>query len=333
MLLIENEYENLIESLRFKKNSNILICIPTFKSYEITAETIKSFLSQKGVVIDIMITGPSGDIEKLAELFPQINYCLTKDNYGSSGNQLINIYISKKFKYEFVMLNDNDAKLVGDDSLNIMIQKIINENLYVTFPIPFGYSSTDNLEFCTFHCCLYRVEVFNLIDNYFLFDYFLIFDDTALLIKLKKYKNYIKQASVYMSHPEKPTVFFSYTRMFFFVRSYFSFMFYEKVSIWSKIYYLFLFKPYWSIPMYFLYSILNLDFKFFKIFFIALNQVIFKKYKLLSFENPKIKYEEVQDPENKELYKKFNLTTDVILPKKYIYFIDENLKKRFLKKI
>jgi hypothetical protein len=331
----DQDAKSLIRELLINKKSDLLVCIPTFKSYEITKDTINSFLNQTGVNLDILITGPTGDIEMLCKDFPKINYCITIDNFGSSGNQLINIYLCKKYNYKYAVLNDNDAQLSETNSLSIMLNHLKDKKLLVTFPTNNldTMADTDRLSFCTFHCCLYDVDIFHKIKDYFLFDYFLIFDDTSFLIKLRKYKDKIKQTNVLLLHPEKPMVFFTYTRMFFFVRSYFSFMFYEKVSFFDKFYYLFLFKPYWSIPMYFLYSIFNFDLKFFKIFFISLFQVITKNYHLINLEPPKIRYEELQDPIHKYLYKKFNLTTDVIFPKKYLSYLDEKGKIKYLRKI
>jgi hypothetical protein len=330
----KNNFFEYIEKTSIIKKNDLLICIPTFRSYEVTKETIISFLNQTGVTKDILVTGPSGDIEKLIEDFPEINYCLTKDNFGSSGNQLLNIFICKNYNYKYAVLNDNDARFIDNNSLSIMLENLKENKLLVTFPINNLSKNIDQekIEFCPFHCCLFNTEIFYKLDNYFLFDYFLIFDDTSFSIKLKKFKDRIKQTKVLYAHPEKPMMFFTYNRMFFFVRSYFSFMLYEKVSIIDKIYYLFLFRPYWSIPMYFIYSILNFDFKFFKIFFIALFQVLTKNYHLISFEAPKIQYKEVLNPNNKFLYKRFNLISDVIFPKKYLSYIDEKEQVRYLKK-
>jgi GT2 family glycosyltransferase len=332
----EINFQELIQIEYVNKTCDLLICIPTFNSFDITKDTIQSFISQVGLKSDILVTGPSGDIDKLRVLFPQINYVLTKDNYGSSGNQLINIFIVKKYGYKYFLLNDNDAKFKENTSLVKMLNNLKKNNLLVTYPIlisqKFGIESK-KFAFCTFHCCLYNSEILNKIESYFDFNYFLFFDDTSFLIKLKKFKDRIQATEVYFVHPEKPTKFFNYLSMFFFTRSYFNFMFYEKVSIWQKIYYLFLFRPYYLIPMYFLYSILNFDFSYFSIFFQALFQVLTKKYNIPNLSSSMIKYEVILKPLNQGAYKKFSLFTDIIFPKTYIKFLNEKSEFVYLKLI
>ena len=86
-------YKNYIQKLHLNKKNDLLICMPTFNSYDITSQTIKSFYEQENVDFDLMVIGPSGDIEKLSQRYPEINYCITKENFGSSGNFLISIFI------------------------------------------------------------------------------------------------------------------------------------------------------------------------------------------------------------------------------------------------
>ena len=330
----EIDFQNLIADELVKKTCDLIICIPTFNSYEVTKATIQSFYDQEGVEKDILITGPSGDIEKLKAFYPDINYVLTKDNYGSSGNQLINIFMAKKYNYEFIMLNDNDARLVDNESLGILMKNLKKNNLLVTFPIPTSKKYEDELEkcdFCAFHCCLYSLEIFKKIDFHFDFNYFLFFDDVSFLIKLKNYKDKVKASKVYCIHPENPLKFFEYKTMFLFTRSYFNFMFNEKLPLDQKIYYLFLYRPHALIPMFFLYSIINFDFTYFSMFFSALSQVIMKDFKLINFPKPRIKYDKVCFPSNIDEYKNFNLLTDVVFPKPKFKFLNENSEYVYLK--
>jgi len=328
-------FDTLILEKRIEKNAELLICIPTFKSYEITKQTVLSFLNQEDVHFDILISGVSGDIELLAKDFPNINYIITKDNYGSSGNQILNIFISKKYNYKFVMLNDNDSRFEKYDSLKKMIHNMLDNDLLVTFPLH------ENLEikfediepfkdyFFPFHCCLYSIEVFRDSEYYFDFNYFLCFDDVALIIYLKRFKNRISCSEVIYSHPEKPGKFFNYNFQFYFTRSYFNFMFHEKVPILDKIYWLFFYPPHFLIPGYILYSLVNKDLEYFKILFIAFSQALFKRYKLINFKHPKYVYEEFFGNVEAPIFKRFNCRTDIIFPKKYVFIDEGKYKKRY----
>ena len=108
-------------------------------------------------------------------------------------------------------------------------------------------------------------------------------------------------------------------------------MLYEEVSVWQKIYYLFLFRPYYLIPMYILYSVLNKDLTYLNIFYKAIGQAITKKFSMPEISGSKIKYQVNSDPTNPSIYKKFSLFTDVIIPKQHIKFLNDKSEYVYLK--
>ena len=97
-------YLNYIVNSKILKRSDIQINIPTFNSYEITKNTIKNLLKQKGIQFDILlIDNGSDDYKKLIKNFPQINYVVLKENTGSSGAQRIGAELALGNKYEYII--------------------------------------------------------------------------------------------------------------------------------------------------------------------------------------------------------------------------------------
>lgn len=316
----ENFFE-FIEKISINKVNDLIICLPTFNSFEITKATINSFFAQENINFDLLIIGPSGDIEKLVEVFPNINFCLTKDNFGSSGNQLLNIYLSNYFNYKFTMLSDNDAVLLEKDGLQKMFKNLISQNLWVTYPNNKKfYSKTNNNFFMTFHCCLYNNEIFKNIENLFNPNYFLTLDDIAFLGILLKYINNIDGTNTSYYHPYKINSMFTYQHKFFLIRSHFIFAFREKVPLKFKLI-RFDFK---TIITWIISATVNFDLEFFKIFLMAVYQVITENYYLPIFKLSKVKYIEISSPNDKSIYKESNFFYESIFPRKNIYQVEMN---------
>lgn len=319
----DNNYKDYIEKLHLKQKYDLLICMPTFKSFDITSETITSFLNQKKVYFDLMVTGPTGDIERLIEKFPQINYCLTKDNYGGSGNQLLNIFISRNSNYTYVMLTDNDALLLEDDGIHKMLKNMNNNNLLAIFPTDYAKKSLP------FHCAVYKVDLFKMMKTFFLPYYFLQYDDIAFTSRLNKFKDRFDVSDVKYFHPLKPEKFLNYNLMFFTLRSFFIFIFLEKVGLVSK------FRIsetiLYPLVIWFINSILYFDFMFFKIFFLSLYQVITKNFEMIKFPKEKFFYRKVEITSNidTEIYK-FQTTLGIIFPQKYLKCKDLSGYKYFV---
>jgi len=321
--LNDDNYKDYIEKLHLKQKNNLLICMPTFKSFDITSETITSFFNQKKVSFDLMVTGPTGDIERLIEKFPQINYCLTKDNYGSSGNQLLNIFISRNSNYTYVMLTDNDALLLEDDGIYKMLKNMNNNNLLAIYP-----TNIFNGVSLPFHCAIYKVELFKVMKTFFLPYYFLQYDDVAFEYHLSKFKDRFKFIDVKYFHPNKPEKFLNYNFMFLNFRSFFIFIFLEKVDLATK------FKVFetilYPLVIWSLNSIVNFDFMFFKIFFLTLYQVITKKFEIIKFPKEKFFYREVEITSDIDIEKyKLQTTLGIIFPQKYLKRKDLNGYKYF----
>jgi len=208
-----HNYQNLILIEKINKKEDLLICIPTYNSYEITKKTIIMFKNQQNVNFDILITGPSGDIELLTNDFNDLNFIVSKENYGHAGHELINIYIAKKYNYDYVVLNDNDSRLMSENGLSQMLHNIKSRDLLVTFPLQYLVNYSQNIDnefvdFCPFHTCLFSKEILNQIKDPFYLEYFVSFDDVSFLLYLKKFKSRIKSTNTHYKHPSKPYKFF-----------------------------------------------------------------------------------------------------------------------------
>lgn len=285
-------FKDYILSINLNKSSDLLICIPSYNSYAITSKTIESFLFQKKIKFDILVIGPSGDIEKLAENFPQINYCITKDNYGSSGNQLLNIFISKHNLYKYFILTDNDARLIEENTLNTILNILISRKLVCVL----------NSTAVAFHCGLYSREIFDKINYFFNPNYFLWFDDTSFMKKIQfYYPNRYELVEFDYFHPKKlEGTCFSYKYAYIFTRSILIYLFREpfpfrvKLSAWYL-------RPCLFFLIYFSFKY-RLD--FLKMFFNSLQQVLKDDYNFSYLEkiNPKFSYKEISEFEAKENY-------------------------------
>lgn len=310
----KQNFMDFIYIIELVKRNDLLICIPTFNSYDVTSKTIEEFYSQSYKKFDIMVIGASGDPEKLKERFPGINICVVNGNYGSSGNQLLNIFISQFYDYKYVMPNDNDAILLDKDGLSKMMENMTRNNLLATYP---SISKNDFYKFATFHCAIYKVEMLKMMDHYFLPDYFLQFDDVAFFLNIKKYLGRTNLTEVKFYHPFKIDGMLKYSFMFFTLRSFLILILHERINFIDRlrsfrtIYYIFF--------VWVLYSVFNLDFVFFKVIGHALYQVVTKDYKLLKFPKEKFFYKKVNIVSEFEAEKfEFLSTLRLIFPQKYV---------------
>jgi hypothetical protein len=152
--------------------------------------------------------------------------------------------------------------------------------------------------------------------TFFLPYYFLQFDDVAFHYHLSKFKDRFNVSDVKYFHPDKSEGIFNYKSMFFAIRSFFIFIFLEKLDLATK------FKQYWfllSLVVWSLNSIVNFDFMFFKIFFLSLYQVITKKFEIIKFPKEKFFYREVEITSDIDIEKyKFLTILGRIFPQKYL---------------
>ena len=319
------DYQELILYENIIKRCDLIICIPTFNSYEVTKATIQSFYDQEGVEKDILITGPSGDIEKLKAFYPDINYVLTKDNYGSSGNQLINIFMAKKYNYEFIMLNDNDAMLLNTLGLGKLKSDLLtNPELDLIYGqlVQIQCISRDSTclqygddFFFPFYCVLYKSKVFEN-DYEFLFEYFIFFDDIVLCNLLKSKVKYACQLEVKIIHPLKYGRFHSHYLALMFVRSLLLYLFREKVSISNKIRTIVAFTP--PVLYFFINSLIHLDLDFSFSCFRILISVIFRTEYIVQSSKIYYRFKEVKHTKDC-FFEKASFMVN-FFPRKYLSF-------------
>lgn len=225
-------YEDYVLENNIEKRNKLVVNIPTFKTYEITKQTIEMLMAQKGIKFDITIIGPSGDIESLLKDFPQLNHILLKDNYGSSGAQAIGIYFALKNEYEFICVTDNDALLLEDTGLSRLMQRL-TQNETTTAVVPrhtesFPRESPEkNIPSWAFHFLTIKASIFEKIDihNFYIFLYS---DDVSLTSKISSHGNLVMCPNVsyyhYPFHPKSLGNFYSY----FYLRGLMILMFREK---------------------------------------------------------------------------------------------------------
>jgi len=335
-----SNFKRYLKTLSLNKKAEMLICIPTFNSFSVTKSTIESYLKQKNVKFDLLITGPSGDIEELAKFFPEINFCITYDNYGSSGNQLLNLFICKFYKYKFFSLTDNDAVLLDEFGLDKMLNLMKKRKLVWVYPILNNIKLDEVREYSppVFHCCLFSSEIYKNNDYFFNPNYFLLFDDVSFgqRIDFCFFRKH-RYANVRYYHPIKLHVMsFDLKYSFFCTRSILIYLFREKFPLNFKITFKYL-RPAISILVIFF---LKYRFDYIKIFYESLIQVIKDDYNLDVVQNlkNKINYIELSKEESISIEKtgKIKLIEnpyETIFPPKMFKFMDADNNFKYFKRI
>jgi GT2 family glycosyltransferase len=220
-----NNYHRYIKNKKVTKSNDLIICIPTYNSFQLTKSTIDTFYSQSFKDFDLIIIGESGDIEKLNNVFPSINFILTNENYGGTANKLIGMYLAIEMNYEYCMINDNDSYLLNNDGLEILMKNIRNNNCMAVRAShssnydpnkPDIYFSKE--PFCVFHCCILKTEILKNIKlpNQ---NYFIIHDDISFLCNFYEKYQILTNQIVNYYHPLKISFYkFENFYKFFFIR-------------------------------------------------------------------------------------------------------------------
>ncbi len=281
-------YLNYIVNSKILKRSDIQINIPTFNSYEITKNTIKNLLKQKGIQFDILlIDNGSDDYKKLIKNFPQINYVVLKENTGSSGAQRIGAELALGNKYEYIIFTDNDAILLDTLGLSKMKKKLdSSSDLVAVVPShteSFGLSCHKDfyVRNWSFHYLFVKAKAFEKIDlhNFYLFLYC---DDSSLTSKLSSLGKILVCGNVKYYHygfnPKSLLNFYNY----FYLRGLLLISLREKyISLSSRINTSFNF--FYKVFQMILYSIILLDFSYIRTIFLALSGFLNMKESLIHF--------------------------------------------------
>jgi len=200
-------YLNYIVGSKINKRSDIQVNIPTFNGYEVTKNTIYKLQAQKNIKFDILvIDNASEDYKKLQVDFPLINYVVLRENTGGGGAQRIGIEIALKYKYNFIVLTDNDAVLLDNGGLAEMANSFSNADVVGVVPqnIELSSSSTKGIRelrgFFPLHYFFTRVSVLEKtgLHNFYMF---LSGDDASITSKLLTAGRVLVNQDVLFYHP------------------------------------------------------------------------------------------------------------------------------------
>lgn len=322
-------YKEYIKLINIRCLNELLICIPTFNSYELTCNAIENFYKQKDINFDILIIGSSNDIFDILKKYPKINYCLTNDNYGGCGNFLLSLYISNANKYKFTMLSDNDALIIGNSSLKKMLNYLLSNNFLAVLTSTFP---------CTMHCALYSNKIFNELNYFFNSNYFLPFGDTAFDKRLEFYlPGKVGICNVSHTHPKKwEKLCFSQKNAFLWIRGILIYLFREKFPLRLKLSISY-FRP---CIFYLAFFLIQYRLDFFKLFYQALKQVYLDSYNFDFYNNinEKILYQSLSEDEvksNFEVVKFHNMQNPIegLLRPSFFKYIDSDRSTKYFKKI
>lgn len=325
-------FREYIKEINIHTKNELLVCIPTFNSLDTTSNAIENFYKQEDINFDILIIGASGDVEKLSNKYPEINFCITNNNYGGCGNFLLSIFISKFYKYKYTILSDNDFEIINKDGLKKMMKKLIDDSLYLVKP-------ADNVG--CFHCGLFSNELFDQMDYFFNPNYFLVFDDGSLdnrLLFLYPNKIYcMKELTVF--HPKKTEkILFNKNHIYFFTRSLILFLLRERLPLLLKIKIL-VFNKVFYIPIIYL---LKYKIEYLRLVRSCIKQVFQNNFNLndMNLLNIKTTYKEIDEEELKnhyfskiESFKRVDSAMELFFEPKQFFYTDNNLKNKFFKKI
>jgi len=337
-------YKNYIQKLHLNKKNDLLICMPTFNSYDITSQTIKSFYEQENVDFDLMVIGPSGDIEKLSQRYPEINYCITKENFGSSGNFLISIFITKNSEYLNTMLTDNDALLLDKDGISRLNEILNKDDLYLVTPV----NSTRKLEQreisleavpLVFHCALYSNKLFKELDYFFNANYFLFFDDISFFHRIKlMFPGKYRVTNVRYYHPLKIEKYvYDLKGSYLYTRSLLNYLFREKLPL--SIRFELSFFPKKILPMLLIF-LFKYRFSYVRNFLSAIFQVMKNDFNLNFFNSIKNRYKyelvscsEVSLITGDSKVKELKVFYDVLPTPLYIKYQDTDQVTKYFKRV
>ena len=190
------------------------------------------------------------------------------------------------------MLNDNDAIFLDSGSLKKLFEILVENNYKVCAgnywdSVQREESIVECSIICPFHCTLINNEVFKNTDL-FNFNYFLLHDDLAFSRNISTKYTLYRINSVKMYHPLKLSFFkFDNISKYYFLRASIVGLFLESGDFKSK----FMFLKFFIqniIPIG--YSLVNLDFSFFRIIYNTFSQFLRKDFSLPLIPSAKFGY-------------------------------------------
>jgi len=203
-------YLNYIKKSKIIKRSEIQVNIPTYNSYKTIKETIESLYNQKNINFDVLvIDNGSNDYEKLIKDFPNLNYCLLKENTGSSGAQRIGAEIGLKYGYKYILFTDNDAVLLDEYGLSKMKKNFKNSEAFCAI-VPQNIELNDPKnsereieELKAFFPLHYLFTKSSILKNTGLHDFYMFLsgDDVSLVSKILSFGKIIVDKNVLFYHP------------------------------------------------------------------------------------------------------------------------------------
>jgi GT2 family glycosyltransferase len=328
----KKNYLHYIQQSRITKRSNILINIPTYQSYLVTKKSIKYLLKQTNIQFDILIIdNGSNDCQRLKKDFPFINYIVLKKNTGSSGAQRIGMELAIKYKYEFVVCVDNDARLLDNDALSKLYTKIINDN-------SIGCVSPNHCDNritrdeirkkqLPFHFLFIRTSVLKKIELHN-FYHFLVTDDIAFVSKLISKSKVLLCHDIKYHHEHFKSKFLQNQTLYLGIRGFLIILFFEKdISLWLRFYHLLHFFYFPVVCM--IHAAQTKDLSYIKTMYFALRDFI-RDYKIIHLDQlPRNKYVLVPSPKPIPGAVKMNLLNSLFLRRAYYIYSYYHQKKIF----
>ncbi len=258
-------YNNKIEILKesIKKRSDVAVIIPTFRSFEITKDTISRIIKKNvNFSFDILIVDNQGfDFRKILEKFPTINYIILKNNVGSSGSHYIAVSKLFEYGYKYYCLSDNDAYPIDKNCIKAQIEYLKN-NPTCGAVLPHREGRPNGIvKNSEFHFFMTRRDVIKKVGlpNK---NYFLSFDDIDYSTRVRQKGYYIFRIDKRYYHPFAKTSSLFNISIYFRSRGVLIFLFSKQIFFENKIEYFFYFLKY--IIFHSLHSIILLDFSIIK---------------------------------------------------------------------
>ncbi len=128
---------DVVKNTITKINDTCLI-ISTFKSKEITAQTIESVISRNsGIDFDIVVVDNGGHDHKYildrarSRGFENLHCLVLKENVGGAGAFFIGQKICYESGYYHFILSDNDAQLITPDGIEILVRSLEKYDLVI----------------------------------------------------------------------------------------------------------------------------------------------------------------------------------------------------------
>lgn len=227
------KHKEFISDIHHTKKNDVLLCMPTMDSAQITTQTLKAILENNpSFDFDILvIDNNTEDYQEIINKLPFINYIVLTKNTGSSGAQRIGIEFAVENGYKFAICTDNDAELLTKKGIKLMYEYLKDHHevgcvapQHIDYPI--NTNKTWNRQL-PLHYLFMRTNLFNLFEPHN-FYHFLMTDDVALTSKIVTNSKLVILKEVTYFHPTFKPSFLANKCFFYYIRGFLIVLFIEK---------------------------------------------------------------------------------------------------------